>query len=90
MPFFDACRFPLTSLSKCGPIGQHFRSLGSALRFGEVLRSEQTEELYDERSESTSKGYKEVQNGLFDGISRTVWYGDPGAATVKAPGARIF
>ena len=55
-----------------------------------MLRSEQTEEVCDERSESTIKGYREVQNGLFDGISSTVWYGDPVAATVKAPGARIF
>ena len=62
----------------------------SSLNFGEVLRSEQTEEWCDERSESTSKGYKEVQNGLFDGISSTGWDGDPVAATVKAPGARIF
>src|SRR6266571_8534154 len=33
MPFFNACRFPLTLLSKCSPSGQHLCSLVSALSY---------------------------------------------------------
>ena len=41
-------------------------------------------------AKARARAIKEVQNGLFDGISSTGWDGDPVAATVKAPGARIF